>query len=335
MKRALILLLTALMVVTCFTACKKGDINKSTSAGNGELNQAGVIKIGGMKGATTIGMLKVMNDSNNDTAKGNYNFRIETDAAAINPLLIKGDLDMAALPANAAATLYNKTNGAIEVLAINTLGLLYILETGNTIESVSDLKGKTICATGKGTTPEFALRYILSKNGIDPDNDVSFDWKSEASEVLAALKKGVASVAMLPQPFATVAQSKVDSLNVALDLNEEWNKTGTESMLVTGVLVARKEFVENNPELVKQFLEEYKASIEYVNNNASEASVWINETIGVEAAAAEAAIPYCNLSYIDGSDMKSALKGYLDELYSQDPNSVGGKVPTDDFYYEG
>ena len=224
---------------------------------------------------------------------------------------------MACVPANLAAVLYGKTEGAVEVLAVNTLGVLYIVENGETVQSMADLKGQTIVAAGKGSTPEYALRYLLSENGIDPDKDVTIDWKSEHSECVAALASGQASIALLPQPFVTVAQTKIDG-----------------SGPITGVIVARRDVVEANPGAVDAFLAEYEASVEWVNANNADAAQLISEYGIVEAApVAEKALPYCNIVCITGSEMKEKLSGYLQVLADAEPSSVGGTLPADDFYY--
>ena len=195
--------------------------------------------IAALKGPTAMGLVKLMKDSESGETTGNeYTFTLAGSADEVTPALLKGELDMACVPANLAAVLYNKTEGEIEVLAVNTLGVLYIVENGESVHSMADLKGKTIVAAGKGSTPEYALRYLLTENGIDPDNDVTIDWKSEHSECVAALASGQASVALLPQPFVTVAQSKLEGLRMALDLTEEWDKLDNGSALITGVIVA-------------------------------------------------------------------------------------------------
>ena len=242
---------------------------------------------------------------------------------------------MACVPANLAAVLYGKTDGgAVEVLAVNTLGVLYIVENGETVQSMADLKGQTIVAAGKGSTPEYALRYLLSENGIDPDKDVTIDWKSEHSECVAALASGQASIALLPQPFVTVAQTKIEGLRMALDLTAEWDALDNGSGLITGVIVARRDVVEANPGAVDAFLAEYEASVEWVNANNADAAQLISEYGIVEAApVAEKALPYCNIVCITGSEMKEKLSGYLQVLADAEPSSVGGTLPADDFYY--
>ena len=304
-------------------------------------------KIAALKGPTAMGLVKLMKDNDEMTSAllssakpyegevGNlYTFTLAGSADEVTPLLIKGELDMACVPANLAAVLYGKTDGALEVLAVNTLGVLYIVESGDTVQSMADLKGKTIVAAGKGSTPEYALRYLLSENGIDPDNDVTIDWKSEHSECVAALASGQAAIALLPQPFVTVAQTKIEGLRMALDLTAEWDKLDNGSGLITGVIVARREVVDANPDAVDAFLKDYAASVEWVNGNTAEAAQLISEYGIVEAApVAEKALPYCNIVCITGSEMKEKLSGYLQVLSDAEPASVGGALPGEDFYY--
>ena len=229
--------------------------------------------------------------------------------------------------------LYNNTEGKIQILAINNLGVLYVVEQGETIKSFADLKGKTIYSTGKGTTPEYALNYLLTQNGVDPAADVTIEWKSEAAEIVAMLKQNPDAIAVLPQPFVTAAQSQVEGLKVALSFNDEWNALGNGSSLVTGVIVARKAFVEENPAQVAAFLDEFKASTEYINTNVEEAAVLVENLIGVKAGVAKKAIPNCNIKFFEGEEMKTVVSGYLQTLFDQNPKAVGGKMPADDFYY--
>ncbi|MBQ5312975.1 MAG: ABC transporter substrate-binding protein, partial [Oscillospiraceae bacterium] len=243
------------------------------------------------------------------------------------------ELDIAAVPANLASVLYNNTEGKIQILAINNLGVLYVVEQGETIKTFADLKGKTIYSTGKGTTPEYALNYLLTQNGVDPAADVTIEWKSEAAEIVAVLKQNPDAIAVLPQPFVTAAQSQVEGLKVALSFNDEWNALGNGSSLVTGVIVARKAFVEENPAQVAAFLDEFKASTEYINTNVEEGAVLVENLIGVKAGVAKKAIPNCNIKFFEGEEMKTVVSGYLQTLFDQNPKAVGGKMPADDFYY--
>lgn len=320
MKKLLAFLVLVAMTIALF-ACADTEAEKET------------IRIAGLKGPTSIGLVKVMKDNADGKAANKYEFTIAGSADEITPKLNKGELDMAAIPANLASVLYNNTNGAIKVLAINTLGVLYIVEKGDTVKSVADLKGKTIYATGKGSTPEYTLRYILSKNGVDPDNDVTIEWQSEPTAVVPLLKANDNAIAMLPQPYVTVAQSNVEGLNIALNLTDEWGKIEGSGALVTGVLAARTEFVEKHPDAVKKMLNEYAASSEYVNANIDDAAALVEEFDIFKAAIAKKAIPYCNIKVITGDEMRTSLSSYLAVLFEQNAKAVGGKRPDDAFYY--
>ena len=305
-------------------------------------------RVAALKGPTAMGLVKLMKDNDEtvsallDSSKpyegevGNlYTFTLAGSADEVTPALIKGELDMACVPANLAAVLYNKTGGAVQVLAVNTLGVLYIVENGESVKSLADLRGKTVVAAGKGSTPEYALRYLLSENGIDPDADVTLDWKSEHSECVAALASGQASIALLPQPFVTVAQSQVEGLRVALDMSAEWDALDNGSRLITSVLVARKAFADEHPAALAAFLEDYAASTDYANEHPAEAAVLVEKYGIVKAAVAEKALPQCNLVCITGVDMKVAVGGYLQTLYDLKTEAVGGAMPGDGFYWMG
>ena len=293
------------------------------------------LRIAGLKGPTTMGLVNLLSMEQAGTAAMDYDLQLYGAADEIVPLLIKGELDMAAIPANLAATLYQKTSGGIQAVAVNTLGVLYVVEQGDTVHSMADLKGRTILSTGKGTTPEYVLRYLLNANGIDPDKDVTLEYTSEATEALSKVQAGEANIAMLPQPFVTSALSQVEGLRVALDMNEEWQKVAG-SKLVTGVLVVRKDAVENDPEAFAAFMDGYKASVEAANNDV-EGTAALCEQYGVvaKAALAQKALPQCNIVFETGDEMKNDLATYFNVLYAADPASVGGSLPADDFYYVG
>lgn len=256
----------------------------------------------------------------------------------VSPAIAQGTTDIAAVPANLASVLYQKTNGGVQVLTINTLGVLYLVENGKQVQSVSDLKGKTIYASGKGATPEYALNYILKENGLTPGKDVQIEWKSEHTECVAALAEHEDAAALLPQPFVTTAQSKNDSLRVALDLTEEWDKiqkdNGGNSSLVTGVTVVRTQFAQEHPEIVEDFMERYQESVSYVNEHIEEVAKLIGDYDIVPEEIAKKALPECNIVYIDGAEMKEKLSGYLEVLEQENPQAVGGVLPADEFYYD-
>ena len=302
--------------------------------------------IAALKGPTAMGLVKLMHDTDEKAAQmldsskpyegevGNlYTFSLAASADEVSPKLMQGELDIACVPANLASVLYNRTDGGIVTLAVNTLGVLYIVENGNSVQSMADLAGRTIVASGKGSTPEYALRYLLTENGIDPDTGVTIDWKSEHSECVASLASGAATIAMLPQPFVTVAQTQLPDLRVALDLTEEWDALDNGSALLTGVVVARADFVKEHPAAVSNFLEQYSASVDWVNANTAEAAELIGGYDIVDATVAEKALPYCNIVCVTGTEMMDMLSGYLSVLWEQDAESVGGGMPNDDFYY--
>ena len=335
MKKKLSVLLATLRMVGGLTACNNttSDEVKTPPA-----TEQTTIKIAALKGPTAMGMAKMIHDQKDLETKA-YDIEVLNAVDEVIPKVATGEVDIAAVPSNVSSALYNKTEGKIVTLAINTLGVLYVVENGDTVHSVSDLKGKTIYSSGKGATPEYVLNYILKGNGLDPEKDVTIEYKSEHAECLAALTNDKNGIAVLPQPFVTAAQMKNDGLRVALDFTKEWTvvneshpdqKTG---VLITGVIVAQKEFVEQNPELVKAFLEDYKKSIEFTNSNIDEAAALIAEADIVPEPIAKRAIPLCNIVYIDGGNMKELLGGYLNVLYEANPKSIGGKLPGEEFYY--
>ena len=319
MKKYMSILLVLLMLVALFPGCAAAE-------------EPTVIRIGSLKGPTTMGMVKLLSDNEAGLTAVKYESTVVANATELMPLFLRGELDVLALPVNAGAVLYNKSQAGATLLAVNTLGVLYIVEKGGeTITSVADLKGKTIYATGKSTTPEYALSYLLAENGLDIAADVTMEWKSEASEVVAQMATLDNAVALLPQPFVTVAQTKVEGLRVALDMTAEWANVG--STLITGGLIIRTAFLNEHPEAVKTFLEEYAASTQYVNENVEEAAALVEQYIGVAAGVAKKAIPACNIVCMTGEEMKAAAEKYLTVLFELNPDAVGGAMPEESFYY--
>lgn len=304
------------------------------SAKKKTLAESVTVHVTALKGPTAMGMVDFMDKSEKGEITDNtYQFEIVSAVDEVTPKLVQGKTDIAAVPANLASVLYNNTNADVQVLAINTLGVIYIVESGDTISDISDLKGKTIYASGKGATPEYALNYIFTQNNIDPETEVTIEWKSEHAECLSALMANENAIVMLPQPFVTTAQTKSEKIRVALDLTEEWEKLGVDSALLTGVVVARKEFVEQNPAAVQAFLEHYEISVNNVNKNIKDAATLIEKYDIVPAPVAVKAVPNCNIVFITGEEMKQKLSGYLKVLSEQNPKAIGGMLPADDFYY--
>ena len=293
------------------------------------------VRVGSLKGPTSIGLVELMERAEYGETANTYSFTMETAADTLLTMMVQKELDIALVPANVASVLYNKTEGQIAVVDINTLGVLYMIGSDESITDIKDLKGKTIYLTGKGTTPDYVLQYVLEENGLSKE-DVNLEYKSEATEVAAVLSTGEPAIGLLPQPFVTATMVKNENLNIIFDMNAEWNKIQGEdgSMMVTGVTVVRKEFLEENEGAVKLFLQDHKQSAEYVNNDIeAAASLVVKLGIIEKEPVAKKAIPNCNITYIDSEEMKNALSGYLDVLYKKDAKAIGGNLPAEDFYY--
>lgn len=322
-KKILLLLLAAVLLL--LPAC--GATAKGMSA-------EGPVRIAGLKGPTTMGLVNLLDMEQQGTATLDYDLQLYGTADEIVPGLIKGELDMAAIPANLAAALYQKTKGGIQVMAVNTLGVLYVVEKGDTVHSMADLAGRTILSTGKGTTPEYLLRYLLEKNGLDPDKDVKIQYCSEATEVtaqMAAAQKD--AIAVLPQPYVTAAGMKDPSLRVALDLTAEWDKV-SDSQLVTGVTVVRTQYAQEHPDVVEVFLQEYAQSVRTANTDLDRtAALCEQQGVVAKAAIAKKALPACNIVCRTGDEMQKDVSAYLSVLCAADPAAVGGKLPDEGFYW--
>ncbi len=287
------------------------------------------VRVVALKGPTAMGMVRLMSEE--DPA---LSFEIVSDISMVTPMVARDRVDIAAVPANLAAVLYNNPDVDVQVLCVNTLGVLYNLENGDSIHSAADLAGRTLYASGAGATPEYALNYILSGNDV---KDVQIEWKSEHTECLAALLSDPEGVAMLPQPFVTTALMQNPDLRVALSLTEAWDalQAGAEepSAMVTGVLIVRKAFAQEHPDAVNAFLDRYAASVAWVNENVAEAAALVGQYGIVPEAVALQAIPACNIVCLEGDALVSALGGYLRVLYEQNPRAVGGSLPDEGFWY--
>lgn len=336
-KKIITISLSFIMILCVFTGCgsknESGKNNTESSNSNKEnIEEAAEYNVAVLKGPTAIGFIKLWNDSDNGDTANKYNFSVHGTADEITAGIVKGEIDIAAVPCNLASILYNKTNGGIKIAAINTLGVLYMISDDESIESVSDLKGKTIYTTGQGTTPEYTLNYILEKNGLKSGEDVKVEYKSEATEVAAVMSNTEEAVAMLPQPYVTSVLGNNEKMKLVLDMTKEWNKV-SDGELVTGVVIVRKEVLEDNPEAFEKFMEEYKLSTEYVNDNIDSAAEMVGNKDIFKAEVAKKAIPYCNIVFMSGDEMKKNVQSYLEVLGSANPQSIGGKMPSEEFYY--
>lgn len=293
------------------------------------------LRIGSLKGPTSMGLVQLMDKAKKGETENSYEFTMVTAADELLGKIVSGELDVALVPANMASILYTKTNHNVTVLDINTMGVLYAVSADDSIHTTADLKGKTVYLTGKGTTPDYALAHVLKANGLSSD-DVKLEYKSEAAEVAAVLKENPDAIGLLPQPFVTAAMAQNDQLKMVLDLTKEWDASAKEGSgsLVTGVTVCRNEVLKDHKNAIDQFLSEHKESAEFANTNVSDAAALVAAAGIIEKApVAEKAIPYCSITYVDGEKMKSLLSGYLNVLFEMDPQTVGGSLPGDDFYY--
>ena len=285
-----------------------------------------------LKGPTAIGFIKAWEDSDNGETINKYNVTAYGAADEITAGIAKGTIDIAAVPCNLASVLYSKTDGDISVSAINTLGVLYMISSSDEIQSVKDLKGKTIYTTGQGTTPEYTLNYILTQNGLTPGEDVKIEYKAEAAEAAAVMSEAEDGIAMLPQPYVSTVLMQNENMKICLDMTEEWNKVSDEP-LITGVVIARNEVINENKKAYDEFLKDYQASVKYVNDNVEQAAQLVDKHDIIKAAVAKSAIPNCNITFISGEEMKKAVEAYLQVLYEANPQSVGGVVPDEQFFY--
>lgn len=293
------------------------------------------VRIATLKGPTGVGMVGLMQAQESGTATNDYSFTVTDSPEDVVAKVASGDVDIAAVPTNLGATLYAKTSGAVKMLAVNTLGVLYIVENGQAIESMADLKGKTIHATGQGSNPEYVLRFLLQRSGLDPETDVEIVFASEHDELATLVAGGEVGIALLPEPFVTAVTVKNPELRVAVDLTEVWSEAVTDgSQLMMGGVIARSDFVEKNPDAVTAFLAEYEASVQQALSDVA-GTAELCEQFGIipSAAVAKQALPRLNLVFLAGEEMKAGLQGYLQVLYDANPKSVGGALPDSGFYF--
>ena len=316
MKKFLAILLSLIIIIGA-TACSK---TKKTGV---------TVNIGVLKGPTGMSAAWLMDQNDQKLSANEYNFTVAGTPDAITGQLINGDMDIAALPTNAISALYNKTEGKISVLGVNALGVLYILENGNSINSVSDLAGKTVLASGKGSTAEYVLNYILEKNGVIAE----IVWAAEHSEAATLALKGDYDIVMLPEPFVTNVTAKSDAFRVALDLTEEWEALGNGELTMGGIAV-RTAFLEEHPDAVKAFVDEYGKSVAFTNSQPEDAAKLIAKYEIAAEEVAKNAIPRCNIVWLHGKDYKAVLENFFGVVYNANPAGIGGKMPGDDFYLD-
>lgn len=292
-------------------------------------NEAVVTRVGGLKGPTGMALAHMMTEND-----GSYAFTLAGAPTEITDLVIKGDVDIAAVPINLGAVLYNKTQGGVKGLSLITRGMLYVLEKGDSIQTIADLEGKKIVAAGQGSTPEYVTNFILDANNVKAD----VEFKSEHAEVTTLAVSGLADVILVPEPHVTNVLTKDPSFRIALDVTKEFAaaaelKGYENAQLSMSVVIVRTEFMEKHPEAVQKFMTDLESSIIYTVENVEAAAQEISaHGIIPSAAVAQKALPNCQLVFISGQDMQSQAAALYEILHAAKPASVGGKVPDDAFY---
>ena len=326
-------LMLAMLLLLSFAACggkDGGEDSAVTDAPETNYEREVKTKIAALNGPTGLGLAEIKADRS-------YAYDVEyySDPQEVGPLLIKGEVDIAALPLNMAANLYKKTDGKIKMLAINTLGVLHVLSKDDSIKSVADLKGKTVYSSGQGATPEYIVNYILRKNGLEPGKDVTIEYKTAHNELATLAVEGSVDICILPEPFASKVLAKNESYKRVLDLTAEWGKVSS-AKLAQGCLVARADYIEQNPEIIKEFMSFYEASVNFVNNENNAGAVFLakNGYFDTPQLAADT-IPNCNIVFITGEEMKKTATENFTVLFEANPASVGGEIPADALYYLG
>lgn len=344
MKKILSIFLAAVMLFA-FAACggtadetetvtttAKETEAETTAAVTEKTEKIGVpMSVMALKGPTGMGLAYLMDANDKSETANEYTFTLAGDPTQVSAAVIKGETDVACVPVNLASTLYNKTGGEYICIAVNTLGVLHILTTESDVNSLADLEGKTLYATGQGSTPEYILNYILEKNGLA--DKVTVEYETEHTALVSMFAAGKVTLGMLPEPNVSSAMAQTDGLRQVVDLTAEWDKV-SDTSAVQGCVIVSKKFASENPDALVQFMAEYAASVEYVNANVDEAAAMC-ETYGIvpKAAIAKRAYPNCNIVFVNGNEMKASLSAFLSVLYDANPASVGGTLPADDFYY--
>ena len=332
--KKIIALIMCVALACSFAACgSKGNQDASSDVAASYEKQD--INVFMLSGPTGIGAVNMMQEAENGTAADNYKFSVAAQPTEIVSKISNKEADIAAVATNLAATIYNKTEGKVTVLAVNTLGVLNVVTNGDTtVDSLADLKGKTVYTTGQGANPEYIINYLLRKNGVDPSADLKINFVGDGTELLTVFATEPNAVVIAPQPVATSITAKYDTAKIAVDLTKEWEKTASDSALMMGCVIVRNDFLESNPDAVDRFMSDYKKSVEKATSDI-DTTADLCEKYGIvaKAAIAKKAIPACNICFVTGSEMKTKLSGYLQVMFEANPTSVGGKLPADDFYF--
>ena len=340
-KKITAVLLALMMILVSFAACTDTTVNEEPSTDSESIieeaestaSDTDVINVSLLKGPTGMGGAYMWEKSDNGETTNNYNITLDTDATTVGPKLINGEYDIAAVPTNLAASLYQKSEGKVRVIAVNTLGVLYIVTKDGAVSSVEDLRGKTILASGQGTIAEYALNYVLESNNLTIGTDVTIEFSTEHAESVTKAIAGGYDAVLLPEPFVSQIITKDASFSVAVNITEEWEKTG-ECTLAMGCIAVNAKFYEENKEAVNAFLADYNESVNYVNANIDDAAALIEKHDIMPAAVAKKAIPNANIVCYTGAEMKQALSSCYNVLFNQNAKIIGGQMPGDDFYVD-
>jgi NitT/TauT family transport system substrate-binding protein len=326
------LLLAFVLIIAMFTGCTKQPVQKEPEQVQEQSKEPVNVTIAGLKGPTSIGMIKMIDEKALNSEGYNVEYVAESAPDSLTGKIINGDIQISSVPINLASVLYNKTEGKVQLMAVNTIGNLYIVGTDE-ISSIAELQGKTLGMSAKGSTPDFAMNHILNQNGLE--GSVELNYSPDHATLAQSVITGDTKVALLPQPFVTQTMMKNNNVKMLIDLNEAWKEASSDiSELYTGCIVVNKEFAENNKEFLAEFLEQYQSSVNWVNENPKDASILVEKNeIMPSAALVEKAIPYCGITYVLGQDAKIGLNNFYQVLFDSNPASVGGKLPDDAFYF--
>lgn len=344
--KKIIALLLVFASLFAFASCKNSDAPAESAPESQAVSEPAsesasepvpddvTIRVASLKGPTSMGLVQLMERNEKNESAVKCEFTVAGSADEITPKFIQGEFDIISVPANLASVLWNRTEGKVKAMAVNTLGVLYIVAKNEEITSVADLRGKTIYATGKGSTPEYGLKKLLELNGLDPENDVAIEWRSQPDEIVPVLKTSENAVAMLPQPYVVAAKTNVEGLEVKLSLNDEWNKFPENGMFITSVIAVNADFAAAHPEAVAKFMAAAEESCKFAVSNVEETASLVEKFVGIKTGVAKQALPECNITFISGAKMRETLSAYLGVLYGYEPKSVGGALPDGGFYYE-
>ncbi|MCD7775433.1 MAG: PhnD/SsuA/transferrin family substrate-binding protein [Clostridiales bacterium] len=332
-KKIIAMIMAALLMLLSFAACSGDTTDEVTTEPEtaSDAAETDAINVSVLKGPTGMGAAYMWTKSDSGETEYTYNFTLDTDATTVGPKLMTGEYDIASIPTNLAASLYQKSGGKVKVVAVNTLGVLYLVTKDNAVSSLEDLRGMTILASGQGTIAEYALNYVLESYGYEIGTDVTIEFSTEHSESVTKALAGGYDVVLLPEPYVTQIINQDSSFSVAINLTEEWENLGS-CTLTMGCIAVNSDFYDSNPEAVASFIADYRESAEYVNANPAEASLLIEEHDIMTASVAASAIPNSNIVCYTGETMKAALESCFTVLYSQDASIIGGAMPDDDFY---